>query len=313
MLTIEKVHAAKARLAPFIEKSPLIRAHSLESYLGGNCKIFLKCEQFNITRSFKLRSALSLLTSNIDLYKQRGLVTRSSGNFAQAISYAGSILNIPVTVVMPTTAPKIKVELTKRWGCNLIIHGNTHEQSEEKVKEIAESTGAIIGSPFNDYEVMAGGGTITLELLEDLVSIESFFCPIGGGGLLSGNAFALKQLSPQTRIYGVEPANANDYQLSRKTAVRKKILAKSTICDGLRTPMVGELCFPILNQNVDEVVTATEEAINESLSLIAKKIGLIVEPSAAITVAALLENNLQLSGNIICMISGGNVDSFQKN
>ena len=193
-ITIETIKQAADRIGPYINRTPLLRFHSLERRL--RTPVYLKCENFQLTRSFKVRGAFNaLLTLNS---RERGVVTCSSGNFAQAISYAASLLNIPATIVMPTNAPKVKIDRTKAFGVTPLLFGIRHEESEAKVREISEQEGKCILSPYNHERVVAGQGTAGLEIVEDLPDVLTYVTPIGGGGLAAGTATAIKGYSKST-------------------------------------------------------------------------------------------------------------------
>ncbi len=305
---IEKSHKAIQR---YIRKTPLIRFYALELFLKTKAKIYLKCENLQITHSFKIRGAMSALLSLTNEQKKKGVVTRSSGNFAQALSYGCHHLQIPVTIIMPENVPRVKKEKTERYNPK-ILFGKTRQEEEELVEKIAHQEKKIPFSPYNSLNVMLGQATLALEILED-VEIKYFYCPVGGGGLMSGNAWILKKKKPQIETVAIEPLQANDFQLSLKAKKRTALSHPQSIADGLLAPIVGDLNWPYLQKYVDRVEVVSDNAIKMAMRFLYEKAGLIVEPSGAVTVAALMESK-QLLGDTVCVLSGGNVvmDQFYK-
>lgn len=327
---IKDIIEAKERISPYLESSPLIRAHTIEKYLNSKSKIYFKCENFNITKSFKIRGALNVVLKNYDLIKERGIVTRSSGNYAQSLSYVSRLLKIPATIVMPEDAPAIKVKASQEWGANIVVYGKTHKESEDKVLQFLEETNGMKGSPYDDYEMIAGSGTAVLEIFDSFKSgrvskFKNFICPIGGGGLMAGCATAIKEFKDSSekensvnkiKVIGVEPEFASDFLNSLKKGERttmdnNQVQSVPTICDGLKAPIVGERNYPLLKRYVDEVFAISDDAVKEAQEIVKEKMNLIIEPSSAIGVAKLFEMRRHLSENAeedtIVMITGGNV------
>lgn len=306
LTTIQK---ARKQISSYVKKTPLIRCYALEEWLHTSARIFLKCDHLQPMNSFKVRGAFNVLLHLSPEEKKRGVVTRSSGNFASALAYACHQLHIPATIVMPTKVPKAKLDLVAAFSPTILFAPSRIEE-EKKVTEMAEKEGLVPLSPYNHLDVIAGQGTAALEIFEDLPSIHTFFCPLGGGGLMSGTAVAFKGLNPKIQTIAVEPAGANDYFLSRQTGKKVRLDKVNTIADGLVAPTVGEINYPILNRAVDQVITVSDEAIVNAMRLLYEKLGMIVEPSGAASVAGLMAQN-HLQGDIVCFISGGNVQRDQ--
>lgn len=305
---MDHFHSAMASIRPYIKKTSLVRCEELERKLNTPYQIFLKLESEQFTRSFKVRGAFNALLSLTPSEKIKGVVTRSSGNFAQSIAYAGKLLGIKVTIVMPTNAPEIKKIETQKHDPVLIFAGITHEEGDAVVEKIKLETGGIQISPYNHLEVIRGQGTIALEVYEDLPKLQHFFCPIGGGGLMSGCAAALKQLNPNIETIGIEPEGANDYYLYRLQGHQVSLKSINTICDGLRATQVGALNRPILDQYVDTVSTVSDDSVKEAMKFLRDNCGLMIEPSGAAAVAGLFNHSKPLKGEVVCVISGANID-----
>ena len=306
-ILLDHFQIAMSSIRPYIKKTSLVRCEELERKLKSPHKIFLKLESEQLTKSFKARGAFNALLSLTPSEKIKGVVTRSSGNFAQSIAYAGKILGIKVTIVMPTNAPPIKKIETQKHDPVLIFAGITHEEGDAAVEKIKLETGAIQTSPYNHLEVIRGQGTIALEIYEDLPKAQHFFCPIGGGGLISGCAAALKQSNPNIETIGIEPEGANDYYLYRRQGFQVNLKSINTICDGLRATRVGTLNRPILDQYVDRVSTVSDASVIKAMKFLHDNFGLMIEPSGT-AVAGLFNHSKPLKGDAVCIVSGANID-----
>lgn len=309
-MQIQDIQKAQKLIRSHIRQTPLIRAYALEHHLNSSAQIYLKCENLQVTCSFKARGAFNALLHLSDEAKQRGVATRSSGNFAQALAYACHQLNIPATIVMPENAPQVKKEKTAQYHPTLIFLRPDQHKEQEEVERLGNNQGLTVLSPHNHLDVIAGQGTIALEIFDSLPNASHFFCPIGGGGIMSGTSIAFKALNPDIQLIGVEPQGANDYFLSRQAGEIISLEKIETIADGLRTPHVGSLSWPILQQLVDHATTVTDEQIKTAMRLLYHKMGLIIEPSGAASVAAMLFHpELQHSATeIVCVLTGANVD-----
>ena len=305
-MDLKTIQKAQATLAPFVHPSPLIRCYALEKRLGCKERIFLKCEQLHTTGSFKVRGAFNALLSLSSEEKRRGVITRSAGNFGAALAFAGKELQIPVTIILPESVPKAKLNQMVSYGAETVLK-KTRQEEEETVKRLAQEKNLVPLSPYNHLAVIAGQGTIALEIFDAFPTIRHFFCPLGGGGLLCGIGVACKALDPKIQIIGIEPNGANDYLLSRKAKKKITLEKVTTIADGLVAPTVGDLNYPILEQCVDTVETVPDEKIIEAMRFLYDEVGMIIEPSGATSVAGLMAHK-RLDGDAVCILSGCNVD-----
>ena len=308
-MDLKTIQAAQKKIAPYIKKTPLIRCYALEEHLHAKGRIFFKCENLQMTNSFKPRGAFNALLNLSEDQRKRGVVTRSAGNFAQGLALAAQTLGIRAVIVMPLTVPLVKKEKTARYGAEIILHGKDQLEEQAKAQEIAEKENLVLLSPYDHADVIAGQGSIALEIFSDLPKIAHFFCPIGGGGLSAGTSTALKALNPSIQTYGIEPEGANDYFLSRKAGKRTPLEKVDTIADGLRAPQVGVLNWPLLEKNIDFALTVSDEEIKRAMRFLHEKVGMMIEPSGATSVAGLMFHpELNISKDAVCVLSGSNVD-----
>lgn len=314
VMPLSRLREAHERIKPYIKNTELRQWESPRARLISPQGVYLKCDNFQVTNSFKVRGAFNFILGLSREERRRGLVTRSSGNFAQALAYAGRKLRLPagaVTVVMPENAPPIKVYLTESHGARVILYGLTSAESDRKVEEIQRREGRTRAYPFDHPDVIAGQGSAALEIFEALPEIGTFFCPVSGGGLLAGCAAALKQLNPAIRVIGVEPEGADDYYRSFYGGERVSLSTTNTIADGLRTLSVGTYNWPLLKRGgcVDDVVLVSDHDIRQAMAAIFYETGMKVEPSGAVSVAGLLKYpKAGLKGPVVCMLSGGNIE-----
>jgi threonine dehydratase len=313
-VTLESIKAALVRIEPFISRTPIIRLKALEGKLNPNIRVYLKMDSKQPTGSFKVRGAFNFMLQLDEGQKKKGVVTRSSGNFAQGVAYAASRLGINAIIVMPHTAPKIKLEGVGRYNPEIQFTGKTYAEQDAAVQKIISERNCFPLHPYNHYWTIAGQGTAALEILEDCPGVQHFFCPIGGGGLMSGCATALKETNADIRTYGVEPDGAGDYCDSRKSGRPKAWEKINTIADGLGAPSVGDLNYPLLNKYVDEVCTVTDEQIKTAMKWLFEEMDIISEPSGAVALAGLMFHYQHLEGDVVVLLSGQNVDpeSFKK-
>lgn len=307
-LTLTDIQQAQSRINQYLEPTPLLRCEPLEKELAFQGKIFLKCEFNQPTGTFKVRGAFNNLLQLTSEERNTGVVTRSSGNFAQAVAFAAQKLGIKATIVMPENAPKTKIEGTKKFNPLLLFSGSKHEEGEMVVKKLVKEQGLIPLHPYNNYRTIAGQGTAALEILQQLPEVDHFYCPIGGGGLLSGCALAFKETRSDINIHGIEPEGAGDYHASRRSGKLERWDVVNTIADGLRASSVGELNYPILNKYVDDVSIVTDSEIKQSMKWLYEKMGITAEPSGAVSLAGFMKNYQNLRGNVVILISGKNVD-----
>ncbi|MFJ7407870.1 MULTISPECIES: threonine/serine dehydratase [unclassified Lysinibacillus] len=305
MLTLENIQAAKMKVAPYIYETPVVRLHGLDELL--NCNVSIKAENMQKTNSFKLRGALNKLLSMPLEQLQQGVVAASSGNHGKGVAFAAKLLNIPTTIVLPDSAPSIKVEGIRALGAN-IVQCKLAERHDITEKLSLEHGYAII-HPYDDYDIMAGQGTVGLEILERLPQVNVIVVPIGGGGLISGVATAIKSLAPHIKIIGVEPAAVPRYSESIKADERLLLDEQKSLADALLTLQPGERNFPIVQKLVDDIVRVDEASIVSGMRTLLLEGKILAEPSSAIGIGAALHGNLPISKNdhVCFLISGGNV------
>ena len=303
---LETIRAAANRIAPYAVRTPVLTSHSLDKASGAS--VFLKCENFQKIGAFKFRGAMNAVLLLDESQKKRGVITHSSGNHGQALAKAGQMMGVPVCVVMPSTAPAVKRRATGDFGAIVELCEPTQQARESTVQRLIDQHGYEMVHPFNDWRVIAGQGTAALELLEQAGPLDVVITPIGGGGLASGTAIAVKSLSPDTRVIGVEPARADDAMRSMISGKIESSGDPKTMADGLRTSL-GDKTFAVIQRNVDEIVTATEEEMLAALRFVWERFKIIIEPSCAVPVAPVLHRNLDLAGKRVgIIITGGNVD-----
>lgn len=308
-ITLEDVRRAHQTIKEYIKKTPLLQApKELLKRLNYQNQIFFKCENYQWTNTFKVRGAFNAILNLSPKEKERGVVARSSGNFAQAVAYAAHKLHIRAKIVVPSNIPQVKLKRTEQLGAEIVMAGPLHEEGDAVVQKIIEEEGMTMLHPYDQKNVIAGQGTAALEIFEDLPTIKNFFCPIGGGGLLSGCATAFKTLNPAIQTIGVEPTGAADYYNSRKLGKLTPFSPIDTIADGLRASVVGDLDWPLLQSFVDKVDLVTDEEIKMAMKYFNQHMDLVAEPSGATAFASLLLHQHKLEGDTVVFISGANVD-----
>jgi threonine dehydratase len=307
-VSIEHVKKARERIGDKVRHTPILRAEKLDPLV--DAQVFLKPENLQITGSFKIRGAMNKILTLSDEERGKGIIASSSGNHAQGVAYASQMLGVKAIVVMPENAPKTKVEGTKSYGAEVVLHGFDSVQRYKKLYELRDKHGYTVVHSFNDPELIAGQGTSGLELIEDLPEVDTVVVPLGGGGLMAGVAVAVKETNPKVRVIGVEPTNIARYAASRKAGKPVEVEMGPTLADGLMLTMTGEHNYPLIDKYVDEVVAGSDPFIQQALSHIVFKSKLLVEPSAAIGLAAALEGTFKVrKGERICFfLSGGNID-----
>lgn len=304
--TIQDIREAQERLKPHIRHTPLLRAEKIEKAVG--CQLYLKPETLQITGAFKIRGALNKALSLPRAEIANGLIATSSGNHAQGIAYAARMLGVKAIIIVPVTTPKIKIENTKALGAEVILFDGDTAARWKKVCEIAEENKYAAVHGFEDPLVMAGQGTIGCEILEDLEDVDTVIVPLGGGGLLSGIATAIKETKPSVRVIGAEPALTPKYFQSRINKERTSLPLKNTIADGVRISVPGQNPFPIIEKYVDEIVLVEDEHIVAGMRVLARDAKLIAEPAASIGIGALLAGAVKVRPNekVCVVLSGGN-------
>ena len=306
--TIQDIREAQERLKPHIRHTPLLRAEKIEKAAG--CQLYLKPETLQITGAFKIRGALNKTLSLPREEIANGIIATSSGNHAQGLAYAARMLGVKAILVLPVTTPKIKIANTEALGAEVILFDGDTAARWKKVYEIAAENSYAVVHAFEDPLVMAGQGTIGCEILEDLPDVDTVIIPMGGGGLISGIATAIKETRPSVRVVGAEPALTPKYYHSRLNKQRTTLPLKNTIADGLRISVPGQNPYPIIERYVDEIVLVEDEHIIEGMRALAKDAKLIAEPAAAIGIGALLAGVVKVRPDekVCVVLTGGNWD-----
>jgi threonine dehydratase len=305
-LGVDSIRAASERLAPWIHRTPVMTSRTLDERAGGS--VFLKAENFQKVGAFKIRGAMNALLQLGEADRARGVVTHSSGNHGQALAQAGKWLGVPVTVVMPRTAPTIKRAATEGYGATVVPCEPTLEDRESTVAALMAEHGFSLIHPFDNWDVIAGQGTAAWELLDQAGPLDMVICPVGGGGLLAGTALTVKGRSPSTRVIGAEPKAADDALRSLLSGTLQPSNDPKTMADGLRTSL-GERPFSIIREKVDTIVTATEPEILDAMRFVWERFKMIIEPSCAVPVAPVFNGSLAVQGlRVGIIITGGNVD-----
>jgi len=302
------VKKAKTLINKFLHATPVLQSSSLDELLGSTN--YLKAEIFQKTGSFKARGALNKILHLSDQEKAWGVIAVSLGNHAQAVSWSARTASISATVVMPTTAQKVKVAATKGYGAEVILCGASSVEAFKEIDRLRVERQLTLIHPFDDFHVMAGAGTIALEILEQVKDIDNIFVSVGGGGLLAGVATAVKALSPNTKVIGVEPEGANSMYLSVQKGYAVKLDSVNTIADVLAVPYAGELTYAVVSKLVDQVLCVNDDDIKQAVKFLFERCKLVVEPGGATALSALLSGKYETSASAKNMIilSGGNVD-----
>ncbi len=305
-LDLAAIRAAHARILPHIFRTPVLTNARLNATCGG--QLFFKCENLQKVGAFKARGAANAVFSLGDAESLRGVATHSSGNHAAALARAATLRGIPAHIVMPTNSAKPKIRAVEAYGAKITFCDPTQAAREETCARILETTLATLVHPYEDERVMAGQGTAVIELMEDGADLDVVICPVGGGGLLAGTAVAAKALRPSRQVIAAEPAGADDAARSFRAGERQPLGVVDTIADGLRTNL-GVPNSAVVRTHVDNIVTVSEAGIVAAMRIIWEAVKIVVEPSAAVPYAAILENRIDVAGKRVGLIlSGGNVD-----
>jgi threonine dehydratase len=301
------VLAAAERLKGQAHRTPVMSSRTLNERIGAEA--FLKCENFQRMGAFKFRGAYNAISQLSDDDKARGVITFSSGNHAQATALVGRLLSVKITVVMPNNAPSTKRAATEGYGATVVDYDPATTGREELGRELAEKHGYTLIPPYDHQDVIAGQGTATLELFEEVGDLDYLLVCVGGGGLISGSAIAAKGKSSRVKVIGVEPELADDATKSFYSKTLHTVHNPPTIADGTRTPSLGKLTFPLVLEYVDDMVTVSEDAIKEAVRFAFYRMKMVVEPSGALGIAALLSKSAKVDGRVGVIVSGGNIDS----
>lgn len=303
----DDVCAAARRLEGVAHRTPVVTSRTLDERLGA--RLFLKCENLQRAGAFKFRGAYNALARRLELGGTiGGAIAYSSGNHAQAMALAGRRLGIEVTIVMPSDAPEVKLRATRGYGAEVVTYDPARERREEIGQRLARERGLVLIPPFDHPDVVAGQGTAVRELIAEVGSLDLLVVPCGGGGLLSGSALSATALSPGIRVVGVEPAAGDDACRSFRTGRLQTVESPETIADGARTPSLGSVTFPIVLEMVDQMTSVPDEALVRAMRLLLERLKLVVEPTGALALAALLEGEVEAAGRVGVVLSGGNVD-----
>ncbi len=295
-----------AKIAPFIHRTPVLTSTLINEMTGAS--LFFKCENFQKMGAFKMRGATNAILNLTETEKNKGVITHSSGNFAQALSLAAKSLDVPAYIVMPDSAPEVKKAAVRTYGGKITECPSTLQDRERTADEIQQRTGATFIHPSNDLDVILGQGTAAIELLYAQPDLEYIITPVGGGGLIAGTALAVKNFGQDCKCIGAEPMEADDAWRSLKSGRIEENTSANTIADGLKTQL-GDKNFPIILEHVQEIVRVTEEEIRSALRLIWERMKIVVEPSSAVALAAVIKEKERFREKKIgIIISGGNVD-----
>ncbi|MBG6037935.1 threo-3-hydroxy-L-aspartate ammonia-lyase [Proteus cibarius] len=308
--TYKDVAEAYQRILPYLNKTPVLTSRTINELTGA--QFYFKCENFQRMGAFKFRGAMNALSQFNDQQRKNGVVTFSSGNHAQAIALSAKLLGIPATIIMPEDAPKAKMEATKGYGGRVITYNRYTEDREEIGQQLAQKEGLTLIPPYDHPHIIAGQGTAAKELFDEVGELDMLFVPLGGGGLLSGSLLSTKALSPDCKVFGIEPLAGNDGQQSLRKGEIIHIDTPKTIADGAQTQHLGNYTFEIIRNNVDDILTATDEELISAMQFYAQRMKIIVEPTGCLSLAAARQFGDKLKGKKIgIIISGGNVDIAQ--
>jgi threonine dehydratase len=306
VITLEDIKEAQRTLKNVVHRTALAYSSVLSEVTGG--EIYLKMENLQKTGSFKIRGAYNKIAHLSEEERKRGVVAASAGNHAQGVALAAQIFGIPATIVMPKYAPLSKITKTKNLGAQVILEGNVFDEAYEAALRIQEKTGAVFVHPFNDPHVIAGQGTIGLEIMEDLPDVEVMVVPVGGGGLISGISVAIKSMNPEVKVIGVQTENMPSMIASLRRGRAERVEGKPTLADGIAVKKPGDLTFELVKKYVDEMVVVNEEEIADAILFLLEQAKVVAEGAGAVGVAAVL-NKLDVKGKkVAIVISGGNID-----
>ena len=307
-VTLDMIKEAKSTIKDIVKETPLIESVKMSEKTGAN--IYLKCENLQKTGSFKIRGACNKISNLTQEEKEKGVIASSAGNHAQGVALGAKMNGIKATIVMPSTAPLAKVTATKGYGAEVVLNGLVYDDAYAKAVELQKETGATFLHPFNDEYVIAGQGTISLEILEQLENVDTIVCPIGGGGIIAGVATAAKAIKPSIKIVGVQTANIPSTKASFEKGEVTSAFKDVTIADGIAVKTPGDLTFSIVKELVDEVVVVEEDEIAQAMLFLLENQKVTAEGAGAVSTAAIWSDKYipKKGENVVCIISGGNVD-----
>jgi threo-3-hydroxy-L-aspartate ammonia-lyase len=305
---IEDIRSARDTLMGLAHRTPMVTSRAADQRAGST--LFFKCENLQRTGAFKFRGAYNALCRAKASAPLRGVVTFSSGNHAQAIAHSAQLLGIPAVIVMPHDAPASKVSATQGYGAEIVRYDRYREDREQLARSLAAERGFVLIPPYDHPGVIAGQGTVAMEMLDEVSDLDLLVVPLGGGGLLAGCAIAAKAAVPDCRLIGVEPESGNDGQQSLRAGRIIHIDTPRTIADGAQTQHLGEHTFPILQQLVDDIVTVSDDQLIDAMRFFADTMSMIVEPTGCLAAAAVLNGRIDVHGKSVgIVLSGGNIDS----
>ncbi|HET9840087.1 MAG TPA: threonine/serine dehydratase [Candidatus Angelobacter sp.] len=309
MVTLQDIQQARSLLHQIAVRTPLIQCK-----LSDDRQIYVKPENLQPIGSFKLRGAYNKISSLTPEERKRGVVAHSSGNHAQGVAFAARALGVKATIVMPKTAPRVKLDATQALGAEVVLVGPASEDRIKRAVELEHERGLVPVPPYNDEKIIAGQGTIGLEILDDMGDVELVLAPIGGGGLISGIATAIKESNPRAKVIGVEPEFAADAQASLRSGKIQSISGESaarTAADGLRSQSIGEINFEHIRKYVDDIVTVTEEEIRRAMRRLLFSARVLAEPSGAVATAAAMfhAEELPTAKHVVAIVTGGNIEA----
>jgi threonine dehydratase len=306
-VTYADVAAAHERIKPFAKRTPVLTSSTIDALTGA--QVHFKCENFQRMGAFKFRGAYNALSQLSADQKKKGVVAFSSGNHAQAVALSGKLLGIPATIVMPTDAPKVKLEATRGYGAEVVMYNASNEDRQKIAEKLAAERGLTVIPPFDHPHILAGQGTAAKELIEETGPLDILMVPCGGGGLLSGCSIAAKHLSPKCKVIGVEPAAGDDGLRAFRSGKLETIKLPDTIADGARTTSLGKITFALIQRHVDDFLTVTDDQLLKWMFFLWERMKIVVEPTGALAAAALLQGKIDAKGKKVgVVISGGNVD-----
>ena len=306
-MTVRDIEQAAQRLRDVVHSIPVSSSRTFSQMSGA--ELFLKCENLQKTGSFKVRGAYNKIAILGEAGGVEGVVASSAGNHAQGVAYAASALGVASTIVMPRSAPLAKISATEGYGAKVVLYGDCYDEAYQKALALQKEENATFVHPFNDADVIAGQGTVALEIFRDIPHVDTVLIPAGGGGLLAGMAYYIKQINPRVRVVGVQAAGADAIVRSFRLNSHLSTLCASTIADGICVKTPGSLTMELIRSYVDEMVTVTDEEIAEAILLLLERTKMVVEPAGAAALAAAINKKTDLGGQrAVCVLSGGNID-----